>query len=116
MRPQQAQVHARLSREREDQEDDSGAERIRQGYENGLERHPARGGERRNRGDHRAGAGGEKKPEAGAEEKTASGVARSAASQRLEWPLDDAGERRKEEGEADQQDDPDRDVAQEVIR
>jgi hypothetical protein len=116
VRAQCARVDAALPGEREEEKDDSRAERVRERHEHGLEREPARGCESRDRRDHWARAGCEEKAEAHSEEEPAADIARSATPERLEGPFDQPAQLWDQEREADEEDDPDGDVAQEVVR
>ena len=111
-----AQGHSPLRADREEQEDDARAERIGKRHEDALDREALRRGEHGDRRDHRARAGREEQAEADAEEEAASHSSGVAPAERLERPLDDGAEPRPEQRDPDEQNDPDGDVAEQVVR
>ena len=108
--------HPALRGDRDEQEDEACAERVRKRDEDALDREALRRGEHGDGRDHRSRAGREEEAKADAEEKAASHPAGVAATERLERPLDDGAEPRPEQREPDEQDDPDGDVAEQVVR
>ena len=112
---QSSQVHPPLRRDGEEQQNESGPERVRQRHEHALDREALRRRQHGDRRDHRPGTGREEEPEADAQQEPAPQAARVAPPERLEWPLDERAEPRPEERETHQEDDSDGDVAKEVV-
>ena len=90
------------------------AEGVRERHEHSRDTEALGGRDRRDGGDDRPCARREQQPEADAEEEAAADVARPAAAERQEGPLDETTERGDEQRQSEERDDADRDVSEEV--
>ena len=108
----ESEAPARSDRQRE--QHDARAERVGERDRDGLRREAAHGGERRDRCDDGPRARREEESEAQPEQESAAHVAGPPPAEREKRPLEQLAESRPREGESDQEDDGDRDVAEEV--
>ncbi len=115
-RAERLQAHPALGADGDEQQDEPGAERVGERDEHALNREALGRGEHGDRGDDGPGARREEQAEADAEEESAAHPARVPPPERLERALDERAEPRPEKREADEHDDADGDVTQEVVR
>jgi hypothetical protein len=109
------QRHPALRRDRDEEEDEPGPERVGECDEDAVDREALRRREHGDGGDHRARARSEEEPKADAEQEPAARAARVPAAERLERPLQERAHLRPEEREPDDQDDADCNVEQEIV-
>ena len=115
VRPRAAQVEAAPSGEREAEEDEARAQPVGERDREGAQREVLRRGHGGDGRDDRSGARREQEPEAEAEDEAAARVARRAPGEGVERAAEQVAEPRPHEAEADDHDDRDGEVPQEVV-